>query len=147
MADAALISNPSESHQTDIIVSAVVCWVIGAGFVGLRFYARGVLLHNAIGVEDWLIVVALVFSAATSAGAIERECRISRDCLGTDANPPDRGCIRLWKAYDGHRLHKFHANDEGMRTNDTPKPCIPTQPLTNTSLSPPRPAGSASSGT
>lgn len=67
------ISNPSESHQADILASAIITWVIGAVFVGLRFYARGWLLKNAIGVEDWLILVALVFSAATTAGKIERE--------------------------------------------------------------------------
>ncbi len=119
MAGAAPISNPSESHQTDIIVSAVICWVIGAVFVGLRFYARAVLLRNAIGIEDWLIVVALVFSALTSAGAIERECPISGN-LDPNANSLGRGCIRLWKAYDGHRLHKLHANDEGMQTTRSP---------------------------
>lgn len=68
-----LISNPSETLQANIIASAVITWLIGAVFVGLRFYARGRLLDNVIGVEDWLMVVALVFSGATSAGFIERE--------------------------------------------------------------------------
>ena len=68
-----LISNPS----------AVITWVIGAIFVGLRFYARGRLLRNVIGVEDWLMVVALVFSGATSAGFIERELLCS-DVPGND---------------------------------------------------------------
>ncbi|KAK4040871.1 hypothetical protein C8A01DRAFT_15327 [Parachaetomium inaequale] len=67
-----LISNPSESHQVNIVVCVVLTWLIGAVFVALRFYVRGWLLHNAIGVEDWLIVVALVFSGATSAGIIEQ---------------------------------------------------------------------------
>src|SRR5690348_12228486 len=68
-----LISNPSESHQVNVIVCVMLAWLIGAVFVALRFYVRGCLLQNAIGVEDWLIVVALVFSGATSAGIIERE--------------------------------------------------------------------------
>ncbi len=129
MADPAVpvpFSNPGESHQADIIVSAVICWVIGAGFVGLRFYARAVLLRNAIGIEDWLIVVALVFSALTSAGAVERESRISRESMRPDANPPDRGCIRLWKAHNGYRLHKVHADDEGMPTTCSPAACSNT---------------------
>ncbi|KAK4157168.1 hypothetical protein C8A00DRAFT_11927 [Chaetomidium leptoderma] len=67
-----LISNPSETRQANIIACAVITWAIGAIFVGLRFYARGYLLRNVIGVEDWLMVVALVFSAATSAGAVEQ---------------------------------------------------------------------------
>jgi hypothetical protein len=67
-----LISNPSQTFQADIIACAVITWVISAIFVALRFYARGCLLGNVIGVEDWLMVVALVFSGATSAGFIER---------------------------------------------------------------------------
>jgi hypothetical protein len=78
-----LISNPSETFQANIISSAVITWVIGAIFVGLRFYARGRLLRNVIGVEDWLMVVALVFSGATSAGFIERELLCS-DVPGND---------------------------------------------------------------
>lgn len=66
-----LVSNPGETYQPEIIACAVVTWVIAAVFVALRFYTRGYLLHNAIGVEDWLIVVALVFSAATCAAMIE----------------------------------------------------------------------------
>lgn len=68
-------SNPSETLQANIIACSVVTWVIAAVFVGLRFYARGRLLGNVIATEDWLILVALVFSGATSAGMIERESR------------------------------------------------------------------------
>ncbi len=68
-----LITNPGESRQANIIANAAITWVIGAIFVGLRVYARRVLLRNALGVEDWLIIVALVFSALTCAGEIERE--------------------------------------------------------------------------
>ena len=68
-----LISNPSESHQVNVIVCVVLAWLIGAAFVALRFYVRGCLLPNAIAVEDWLIIVAFIFSGATSAGIIERE--------------------------------------------------------------------------
>jgi hypothetical protein len=67
------VSRPEESHQANLIAASVVTWVLGALFVALRFYARGFLLRNAIGVEDWLIIVALVFSGATCASMIERE--------------------------------------------------------------------------
>jgi hypothetical protein len=97
------ISDPSDNHQADIISSAVITWLIGAIFVGLRFYARGWLLKNALGVEDWLIAVALVFSAATSAGKIERESLVtSQACQSPDANPHHRGLLRLGKAFSRH---------------------------------------------
>ncbi|KAK0720161.1 hypothetical protein B0H67DRAFT_460454, partial [Lasiosphaeris hirsuta] len=67
-----LVSNPQDSYQTNIIVCAVITWIIGAAFVGLRFYTRGRLLQNVLGAEDWTIVVALVFSGATCAGMIEQ---------------------------------------------------------------------------
>ncbi|KAK3901213.1 hypothetical protein C8A05DRAFT_35109 [Staphylotrichum tortipilum] len=67
-----LVSRPEESHQAGLIAASAVTWAIGAFFVALRFYARGCLLRNAIGVEDWLIIVALVFSGATCAGMIEQ---------------------------------------------------------------------------
>ncbi|KAK4679760.1 hypothetical protein QC764_206975 [Podospora pseudoanserina] len=67
-----LTSNPDESYQVNIIACAVITWVIGATFVGLRFYTRGIILHNILGAEDWLILLALVFAAATCAGLIEQ---------------------------------------------------------------------------
>ncbi|KAK1760163.1 hypothetical protein QBC47DRAFT_448749 [Echria macrotheca] len=67
-----LSRNPGESHQVDIIVCAVLTWVIGAVFVGLRFYTRCRLLRNVLGAEDWTILVSLVFAGATCAGMIEQ---------------------------------------------------------------------------
>lgn len=67
-----LISNPSETYQTNIIVCAVITWVIGFTFVALRFYTRGILLHNVLGIEDWFILLALIFSGATCGGMIEQ---------------------------------------------------------------------------
>ncbi|KAK4446619.1 hypothetical protein QBC34DRAFT_271425, partial [Podospora aff. communis PSN243] len=67
-----LVSNPAESYQTDIIVCAVLTWIIGVIFVGLRFYTRTRLLRNVLGAEDWTILIALVFAGATCAGMIEQ---------------------------------------------------------------------------
>lgn len=67
-----LVSNPNESYQVDIVVCAGITWSIGLVFVALRFLTRGYLLQNVLGMEDWFILVALVFSGATSAGMIER---------------------------------------------------------------------------
>ncbi|KAK4176027.1 hypothetical protein QBC36DRAFT_387776 [Triangularia setosa] len=67
-----LISNPDESYQANIIACAAITWIIGATFVGLRFYTRKVLLQNVLGAEDWFILLALVFAAATCAGMIEQ---------------------------------------------------------------------------
>ncbi|KAK0739394.1 hypothetical protein B0T21DRAFT_436214 [Apiosordaria backusii] len=66
-----LTSNPDESYQANIIACAAITWIIGATFVGLRFYTRGILLQNVLGAEDWFILLALVFAAATCAGMIE----------------------------------------------------------------------------
>ncbi len=95
-----LVSRPEESHQAGLIAASAVTWAIGAFFVGLRFYARGFLLRNAIGVEDWLIVVALIFSGATSAGMIERErtpCLVHGNRVVLTL--PGRGCIRQWETH------------------------------------------------
>ncbi|KAK0652592.1 hypothetical protein B0T16DRAFT_322483 [Cercophora newfieldiana] len=67
----ALVRNPAESYQTNIIVCAVLTWIIGVVFVALRFYTRKRLLRNVLGAEDWTILVALVFAGATCAGMIE----------------------------------------------------------------------------
>lgn len=74
MAFMKLVSDPSKSYQANIIACAIITWAIGAIFVALRFYTRGCLLHNVLGAEDWLILVALIFSGATCAGMIERKC-------------------------------------------------------------------------
>ncbi|KAK3325949.1 hypothetical protein B0H66DRAFT_580695 [Apodospora peruviana] len=79
-----LISNPSESYQVNIIVCAALTWVVGAVFVALRFYTRGYLLQNVLGTEDWFILVALVFSGATSAGMIEPIYGLGKHALDVD---------------------------------------------------------------
>ncbi|KAK0636409.1 hypothetical protein B0T17DRAFT_482492 [Bombardia bombarda] len=67
-----LISNPNESYQVNIIACASITWLIAAIFVVMRFYTRGYLLKNVLGTEDWLILLAIGFSGATSAGLIEQ---------------------------------------------------------------------------
>lgn len=66
-----LISNPADSYQANIIVCAVITWIIAAVFVALRFYTRRWLMH-IIGWEDGVILASLFFSALTSAGEIEQ---------------------------------------------------------------------------
>jgi len=78
-----LYRNPNETYQANIIVCAVLTWVIGAGFVGVRFYTRCRLLHNGLGAEDWTILAALVFAGATCAGMIERPYTFSSVVLLT----------------------------------------------------------------
>lgn len=57
------------SRQGNVVACAVATWAIAAVFVGLRFYLRGHLM-KVLGREDWAIVLALVFSAGTSASFI-----------------------------------------------------------------------------
>jgi hypothetical protein len=67
-----LVSDPNDSHQTHILVAAVVWWSLAAVFVGLRMYARLGLLQHGMAVEDWLVVASLVFSAGMTSTTILR---------------------------------------------------------------------------
>jgi len=98
------VEDRGRSHQTTIIACAVATWSVAAAFVGMRFYTRRWLL-NVIAAEDWVIVGALVFSAAESAGFIERESvfyavdRVGR--LGSHIREP-RDSVRLRTAHERH---------------------------------------------
>jgi len=74
------------SYQVDIIVCAVLTAVIGAVFVGLRFYARRIVV-NVLGWEDWLILTSLVFSLFLSHShhsGVSMRCDVNTDCLNLD---------------------------------------------------------------
>lgn len=62
-------TNLSASYQGNVVACAVATWVIAAIFVSLRFYLRGHLI-KVLGREDWMILLALVFSAGISASFI-----------------------------------------------------------------------------
>ena len=47
------------SLQADIIICAVITWLVALFFVILRFYARGRLIH-VLGPSDWCIIPSLV---------------------------------------------------------------------------------------
>lgn len=64
----------NESNSGGLVTSAVITVVVGAIFVGMRFYTRAYIV-NALGPSDWAILVALVFSIGNSAGTIHRELR------------------------------------------------------------------------
>lgn len=55
----------SDSHQASLISCAVITWIIAASFVALRFYTRRWLIH-VLGIEDWFILGAVLFSGLTS---------------------------------------------------------------------------------
>lgn len=57
------------SRQGNVVACAVATWAIAAVFVGLRFYLRGHLM-KVLGREDWTMLLALAFSAGTSASFI-----------------------------------------------------------------------------
>ena len=61
---------PHDSLSANIIVCAVLTWLISALLVATRFYTRTRIIY-AINWTDWCILIALVFSAATSAGEIQ----------------------------------------------------------------------------
>jgi hypothetical protein len=64
---------PQEYLQAGVIVCAVVTFVSAAAFVAARFYTRW-YIRRVLAWEDWTILAALVFSAATTAGMIEGVC-------------------------------------------------------------------------
>ena len=68
------------SYSVDIMVCAVITSFIGCVFVGLRFYTRRVLI-NVLGLEDWLMLAAQVFSVAMTVGFIHGiRCTSSTAC-------------------------------------------------------------------
>ncbi|KAK0657042.1 hypothetical protein B0T16DRAFT_452540 [Cercophora newfieldiana] len=67
-------ANAARSLQADIIVCAIITWIIAFTFVVLRFYTRCRLKH-ILGPTDWCILPALLFSAGVSASSIEQAFR------------------------------------------------------------------------
>lgn len=67
--DSALVSDPTQSRQVNIIVCAVMTLLVAATAVGLRFYTRSRIIY-VLGPEDWMILVALILSAANSTATI-----------------------------------------------------------------------------
>jgi Na+-transporting NADH:ubiquinone oxidoreductase subunit NqrB len=55
--DPATLSHSSQ--KDDVIASSVVCLVIAAVFVGLRFYTRS-KISKSFGQSDWWLLAALV---------------------------------------------------------------------------------------
>jgi hypothetical protein len=70
-APGALVSDPSQSHQANIIVCAILSWMIATGFVAVRFYTRWRIVY-VLGVEDWMLLVALILSGLNMAATIRQ---------------------------------------------------------------------------
>ncbi|KAK3693354.1 hypothetical protein B0T22DRAFT_496179 [Podospora appendiculata] len=85
---------PHDSRQVNIIAASVICWVIAAVFVALRFYTRGVIIR-VIGWTDWSILLALIFAGATSAGLIEQAIHGSGKHVW-DLDPTDVSSAIAW---------------------------------------------------
>lgn len=51
--------NPGRSLQVDIVVCAVLTFLIASTFVALRFYTRG-YVNRVLSASDWCILPALV---------------------------------------------------------------------------------------
>lgn len=64
-------SVPHDSLQANVYAATVICWVIAAIAVALRFYSRGVIIR-VLSWSDWCILLALIFSAGTSAAQIDQ---------------------------------------------------------------------------
>jgi hypothetical protein len=60
-----------ESFGDSLVAAAVSTTVISSVLVGLRFITRAGIVH-AVGRSDWVILAALLFSIAHSAGTIEQ---------------------------------------------------------------------------
>ncbi|KAJ0115434.1 hypothetical protein J7T55_012714 [Diaporthe amygdali] len=65
---------PHDSFVPNVIVCAVVTWVIAAIFVALRFYTRTRII-SVIGWSDWFIFASWFFSCGVTASAIEQTQR------------------------------------------------------------------------
>ncbi|KAM7194637.1 hypothetical protein V8F20_007829 [Naviculisporaceae sp. PSN 640] len=62
---------PHDSRQANIMICGALCFGIASVFVALRIYTRGWIIR-ALGPSDWSIVIALLFSAGTTAVLIEQ---------------------------------------------------------------------------
>lgn len=60
-----------ETCGPGLIAASVIMAIIGTVFVALRFYTRACIVHK-LGLSDWTILIALIFSIGNSAGSIRR---------------------------------------------------------------------------
>jgi hypothetical protein len=65
------VSNPSESHQANIIICSAISWGVATAFVAVRFYTRWKIVY-VLGVEDWILLVALIFSGLNTSATIRQ---------------------------------------------------------------------------
>ena len=115
----AQLEDQGTSYQTNIIVCAVITWLIAVAFVAMRFYTRRVLLR-VLRWEDWMIVVALVFAAANNAGMIERMSKSSvLSSMPLSSNWFLRSCLRLGKTYMGYSTREHITFVEGKWPRNT----------------------------
>lgn len=71
--------DPNEYNGTGVIVCGAITTAVATVFVAARFYSRVGLLHT-VGWEDWFILLALVFSYATTAGMFTRMYNLPLKC-------------------------------------------------------------------
>lgn len=85
---------PHDNLKANLYACIIICWIVAAIFVGLRFYTRGILIR-ALGVSDWFILLALLFSAGEAAACIDQTIHGSGSHL-YDLNPADTASAIAW---------------------------------------------------
>ncbi|KAK3329169.1 hypothetical protein B0H66DRAFT_15054 [Apodospora peruviana] len=85
---------PHDSRVPNIIASGAVCLAISTVFVALRFYTRGFIIR-VLGPTDWSILLALIFSAATTVATVEQAVRGSGHHVW-DLDPTDMASGIAW---------------------------------------------------
>ncbi len=60
------------NQQASVITTWIIMTALAAVAVSMRFYTRRLILH-ILGLEDWLILAAVVFALGACVGFVRRE--------------------------------------------------------------------------
>ncbi|KAK1752698.1 hypothetical protein QBC47DRAFT_349501 [Echria macrotheca] len=85
---------PHDSRRANLIACAVICWVIAAVFVAIRFYTRGVIIR-VINWSDWYILGAVIFSAGNAVALVDQALHGSGTHVW-DLDPTDTPSAIAW---------------------------------------------------
>ncbi|KAK0631429.1 hypothetical protein B0T14DRAFT_2939 [Immersiella caudata] len=97
---------PHDNRRAELYAAAIICWVIAAIFVALRFYTRGVIIR-ALSISDWCILLAVLFSAGEAAALIDQIIHGSGSHL-YDLDPTNTAAAIAWFRAAWYAVLTYH---------------------------------------